>query len=67
MALRRGTVLVHTNVLSGEVTGEFEQAERDGKARNVLTLRHLYCRTEHDWAECQQKGLGRLAWRLGSG
>lgn len=36
MALRRGTVLVHTNVLSGEVTGEFEQAERDGEGQKRL-------------------------------
>ena len=36
MARRRGTVLAQTNVLSDEVTGEFEQAERDGESQKRL-------------------------------
>ena len=36
MARRCGIVLVHTNVLYGEVTGEFEQAERDGEGQKRL-------------------------------
>ena len=36
MARRRGTVLVHTKVLSGEVTRKFEQVERDGEGQRRL-------------------------------